>query len=330
VFYAPLAESNEVLGSDLLSGWDFTSGWVPNNATNTDANTVTINVLGGYTSKQSLITVGSRYRMRIVGVAAAGITEVRITGAGFYQSGFSGTFDKTFDFTGDFTTLFIRGIGTGTIDVSFMTVQQLTTQDVVAGNNGTFPNGISYGTDRLGRANRAMVFDGVNQYVTMGDVLQIGTSDRTILCWVKNAWDGTGLYGIFGHNIAMVTNGRNGLYLSSTDANKAKSIFLSAGSGAVSKSSTTSVNDNTWRLVGATYDRSGNLSIWVNGVSEASIDISGGLGENLDSGLALTIGQFFANTGLPDNFYAWALSDPMIFNRVLTQSEITKLYEREY
>lgn len=110
----------------MATGWNFTSGWTPTNATINDSNTFTIDISAGYI----LIAMawgGKRYRMRIAGTAAGGITNFFVMGTSTYKGGMTGTFDETFEFTADHPdkSLVLRGVGTGQIDITIFSLVEI-------------------------------------------------------------------------------------------------------------------------------------------------------------------------------------------------------------
>jgi len=113
--------------TDILSGWDFTAVWTTNDATVIDADTFTVDVDAGYVARGSLTTIGKRYRCRIAGTAAVGITNLRVQGAGtgIYTQNITGTFDETFEFTASSDIIWLLGKGTGQVDITTLEVTQI-------------------------------------------------------------------------------------------------------------------------------------------------------------------------------------------------------------
>jgi hypothetical protein len=204
VFYAPLGESNEVLGSDLVTNGDFSaniSGW--NNgitgsflfetfewqagklhadaataATKIASSDDNINVVAGVryrTTFDVVINSGSDVGFSLRNAIGSGVRiDLGTRGTG------SHVVDGTVPYTEDLVFQFNVGAKSD-FTVDNVVVKKLTTADLVSSNNGTFPNGISYGTDRLGRANRAMVFDGVNQSTSF---TLTGVNIKSFSAWV--------------------------------------------------------------------------------------------------------------------------------------------------
>jgi hypothetical protein len=199
VFYAPLDESNEVLGSDIVTNGDF-SAWTADNPDSWslgagETGTAFVTQVGNACRMvssdasimyiyQVILTTGSRYRSSLDISAITG-TLVAQTYDGVATENTVGSYTTTGSKSADFTAvgnqfLFKRG---GVCDATFTNavIQQLTTADLVSSNNGTFPNGISYGTGRGGESSRAMVFDGVNQSTSF---TLTGVNIKSFSAWV--------------------------------------------------------------------------------------------------------------------------------------------------
>lgn len=82
------------------------------------------------------------------------------------------------------------------------------------------------------------------------------------------------------------------------------------------------VNDGNWHMITATFDRSGNCSIYQDAQFFASVDMSS-IGD-MNSGLPIRIGQDGTGTyGVP---FTGKVANTMIFDYVLTPEEVEDLY----
>lgn len=92
--YADKGASN----TDLLSGWDFTSGWL-GDATNTDADTLTFSASGSEYSSSAYTQVGKYYKLEIAGTSSGADVALQDGRGGAQTLGIlSGTFDEVFYF----------------------------------------------------------------------------------------------------------------------------------------------------------------------------------------------------------------------------------------
>ena len=188
--------------------------------------------------------------------------------------------------------------------------------------NGTLKNGPTWSSGKNGGG---LSFDGVDDYVTAGDVASAdGLNQITISAWVKFNVSGGG--GKETHFIdksrcdGAVSGGPWELGVSLTQSHKAEFlVYPSNGSPysyVFSGSSTTSVDDGQWHYVTGRYDGA-YLSIWIDGVQQNSISAPGLTMSN--SGNALELGGHC-------NGYAYSfagkLDDVRIYNRALTSAEI--------
>jgi hypothetical protein len=126
VFHAPLKGK---LGTDLVTGWDFTVGWSNINSTDT-ANTITTTANGGSVRIDGFTEVGKTYKLRIAGTntgSSAGVYSYggsqNITGTSCYGS----SFDFTISYTATATGILIYGGATGTT----LTITRFELQEVL-------------------------------------------------------------------------------------------------------------------------------------------------------------------------------------------------------
>jgi hypothetical protein len=146
--------------TDLLSGWDFTSGWTGTGAASiTDADTFTTSGSGGIYSTQSL-TAGKQYSITIDMTISAGTL--------IFQAGTSGTVYKsgltdgstTFKFTQPIASgsgnLYIKTSGAATVDVTTFSLTQI---GAVAEYDGSTAGAHQWG-DKSGNALHGTVGDG--------------------------------------------------------------------------------------------------------------------------------------------------------------------------
>ena len=180
-------------------------------------------------------------------------------------------------------------------------------------NNGTV-NGAALTTDRFGIANSAYSFNGVNNYIDCGNgsSLQLA-NDITTCLWVKS------------NNLVLNTplskyttptgpGWENTLHADGTTSfgGRAPSSYSTSNHSAIN------VLDGNWHfLVG---QREGSVwKIFVDGVLSNQNTASSG---NIANSLNLTIGC----ASQLNYFYSGLIDDVRIFNRALSQTEISALY----
>ncbi|MCK4530995.1 MAG: LamG domain-containing protein, partial [Candidatus Marinimicrobia bacterium] len=120
------------------------------------------------------------------------------------------------------------------------------------------------------RANSSLNFDGLNDYVQLSNVLNIGSSSHTVEAWVKVPEVGTG-------NLS--SGERVGIVLGNYGSGNANVSFevYSAGqaryywnAGEKSFSGTKDLRDGAWHHIAWVRDKSNNkISIYIDGVLDA-------------------------------------------------------------
>lgn len=185
--------------------------------------------------------------------------------------------------------------------------------------------------DQKGQAQKAYGFNGVGDYITLGDQgnLDFGTGNFSIAAWVKYAsydpggWEDEVVYK------ADLNNPRHGYLLGirgSLDAtNKNKSFFwmgLGDASGIHLYGST--VNDGTWHHIVGTANRAGNMILYKDGVYENQTSISAYSAQNESNTVPFNIGGKSTDSGFSIN---GSIGDVRMYNRVLSAAEVLALYE---
>lgn len=189
------------------------------------------------------------------------------------------------------------------------------------GNNGSV-NGATLTTDRFGNSNSAYDFDGLTSYISGAGVnLPQGDTARTVSLWVKTA-------GGFSVN----TGGQTGAVFDygTLENNKRFSVLLvdndftnyfSAAYNDFHPDS--SIGNNVWTNIVWVYSAT-NLKLYLNGVPSSTGTIS-----NLNTtGQNFVIGNTIPNSIGQYEKYKGAIDDIGIWNRALTPSEISQLYNQ--
>ncbi len=83
------------------------------------------------------------------------------------------------------------------------------------------------------------------------------------------------------------------------------------------------VNDGLWHLIGATFDRDGNATVYQDGVEMGSSSLAGLTGE-INSGLPIRIAQ--EGTATYGDWFEGKVSNTYIFDHALTAAEMLALY----
>ncbi len=186
------------------------------------------------------------------------------------------------------------------------------------GADGTIIGSVSYSSDRRGMPNSALSVAGGNNFIRAPDTfLPPGKSPRTLCMWYRGETT-VDMYGVpFGYGDENSFNTAFYIWLQPLVAPAVDTIRLWGGPGSDLDANFTSDNF-IWRHVCGTNDGQGSASgsLYVNGrvVSSGSQNIT------IVSNGFLRIGSFVVSRD-----YFGRLDDLMVFNRVLSASEIRAL-----
>ncbi len=193
-------------------------------------------------------------------------------------------------------------------------------------NNGTV-NGATLTSDRFGNAGKAYSFDGVNDFIEVTN-----NSSLSVTVWSISAWvNPSGYY--LGNVNGNVSDG-NVVVGKGTDFNSGfyslsyKSLSQKArGSFGIGNlpnfvDNTTSITSNQWRHILVSWDGV-TMRIYTNGQLENT-------NSNITSVQGINNQNLFFGTMAANNLYPYwvngIIDDIGIWNRALTQQEITDLY----
>ena len=108
-------------------------------------------------------------------------------------------------------------------------------------------------------------------------------------------------------------------------------MLQTSGGNKIATWTTSSILDNQWHNASATWDRDGNLTLYVDGIPRATADISDGNGVDYNTGFYTFIGMF--NDGIDgtkpltiSHKLTGQVDDVRIFNYVLTPTQIKTIY----
>ena len=180
--------------------------------------------------------------------------------------------------------------------------------------------GATFSTGRSGEPRGAMEFDGVDDYLEIQNSSIVGTDDFSVALWAREA------------NIAKYTyllsngagGGNNGFGFltrnSTTPAQISFEVYPDDGTRNAANFSLSAGHDNQWHHYAATVDRDGYLKVYLDGTYAAQTDISADVGKTIDNQ-----NLFVGSTPFSIGHVEGSISDVKIYNRVLTQSEISEL-----
>lgn len=197
------------------------------------------------------------------------------------------------------------------------------------GTSGTLMNGAAGTTDRFGHANGAILFDGLDDYISIaggGGLDNLQTF--TISMWVR--WDGApqdqgnGTYSSnFGAILARQKNGywsNDLIFLNGSDPATAKIEFRPYVLSSSAVTSASAPGNGVWRYLAITLTN-GSQKLYLDGVLSATGSATGTIMSDLN--VPLTIGGWIGDGA---SYLKGAIDDVRIYNTVLSSSEIAALY----
>ena len=185
-------------------------------------------------------------------------------------------------------------------------------------NDGTI-YGATFTTDRKGKANSAMSFDGVDDYIDCGndESLRI-TNNLSVSFWFKNNVTPSTYNAYIGR---YKTSGNTRVWSISYD-DGIRSYFSKNGASGIGTSALTIEND-VWYHFLVTFE-SGVVKQYLNSELKSTDDISTTVDSLYDTDTKLVIGARDEGTS---NFIPANLNDVRIYNRALSETEIKTLYD---
>lgn len=184
------------------------------------------------------------------------------------------------------------------------------------GNNGTVV-GAKSSSDRFGNANSAYIFDGISNFIDLGNIKGLNTNQGlSIAIWIN--W--SGLNGISNDQYAFSMGPNPNASLTFDNNNTLTGNVVNCNC-ASDIPTTTNITSNNWFFVTLNYDlQSGTQKLYING-KLVSTSIENMFSYYRTNSGSTTIGKYWYNSA----YFKGSIDDIKIYNRVLTQSEITYL-----
>lgn len=345
---------------DKLKGWDLTSGWTASAATINNATQFTVTINTGFIRRNTVIEIGKTYIMRVVGTTnlTSSLIFCDYNQVNVYKTIATGSFDQTFTFTSKTTGIMFYGIGTGSVTISSMVLQEVLLSSPIGkaktnfvtvapssinepncvfsysgnkpinktivdesgnGNNGTLNGGTMYATG----TESGLQFDGVNDYVSVADAnsLDFGTTSFAVELYVK--------YKTKASTQQFILKYESGSsYRFSVGANSSNYLFAAIADNASGYVSTLTndillTDGQTYHII-VVYDRTNKFIYrYVNGIkSGTDKDITSVNGSTSSSG-ALLLGASYSSEYSPSIIYSAKL-----YNAALTAQQVREKWNK--
>ena len=198
-----------------------------------------------------------------------------------------------------------------------------TTTSLVGSNTGTLTNGVGFNSGNGGYWD----FDGVDDYIAVGNISTLTSNLITVCVWVKrdaDGWNGA----LFGFGTA--ASSTQDIYFWGGDSNRqfGFNTWNSDSWGFTGSTATGEIMDGEWHHLTAVFNRSTITSslIYVDGVSKSLSQVKGATQTRTPStnfGIGLN-GWNGGNQLLNGN-----LSNTLIYNKQLTQAEVKQNYNAQ-
>jgi len=214
---------------------------------------------------------------------------------------------------------------TGNNDITINNNSVTFTDSIYGGNTPTKPRGADNSSaalaDSIGSGSAS--FDGTDDYIDCG-LIDFNTDDVSIVAWYKA--DTLGAYeGIVNNRDS--SGDKPGIQIRIDDGGDDIELFTDCGSTTFSTKTDSFVPVvGVWTHVASTIDRSALQSLYIDGVLQATTDISGQSSADLTNTDNLRIGRSEASAYFDGNIAQVGIW----VGRVLTQEEIQTISQKQY
>lgn len=188
------------------------------------------------------------------------------------------------------------------------------------GNHGSV-NGASLTTDRFGNTNSAYHFNGTSDYILVSANSSIQPANAlSVSVWFKSESNTIQWQPIVCKHISS-SFPYDSYYLGTGTPSPVNNRWY----GVISNTNNVSQNAiskstafNVWTLLTFTYDGS-SIRTYINGVLDTTNSFTGSIGYS-------SAGLYIGHNGIGGQFFKGSIDDVMIYNRALTNNEITNIY----
>jgi len=192
------------------------------------------------------------------------------------------------------------------------------------GNTGAMINMSTSTSPAKGKIGQALKFDGVDDYVDVGDpaseVLDFGTGNFSLAAWI-NVKAKSGALRIINKRD---TASQKGYEMYIENGNNNLSLFISNGVNTFGNSGDSTINlrDGNWHYVVVTFDRGGNANYYTDNKIGTPRNISASGNSSISNTQDVHIGMYNTAT----NYFLGLIDEVRVYNRALSASEVKALY----
>lgn len=187
--------------------------------------------------------------------------------------------------------------------------------------SGILENGASFNSGNLG----SFVFDGVNDNINFGDILDLGTNSLTVNQWVNlSSKISTNMYTLSKAR-ALNEPFRYGTNFEATTG-RIRAFFSD-----IIPIGTTVTALNTWYMATWVFDRVSNIKMYLNAkeeiISSGSSNISSLSTQNFQNDIPFRVGSYSNADSSPAIGFPGKIGLTQVYFRVLSESEIRQNFE---
>jgi hypothetical protein len=189
------------------------------------------------------------------------------------------------------------------------------------GNNGT-GNGATLSADRYGNANSAYNFNGINSSIQCVSAGPTGNPNMSVCFWLKTSQATVGQIFGYGSNASSGNDFR--IYI---NGQCSPAIFFDTYDNAIAQSTTFNGNWDFYTVIynGTLGSNVNSASIYKNGQLISNVCFNVNISQtNISGNIPITFGRYHGTA--QSIYYNGDLDDIGVWNRALTQQEITALY----
>ena len=170
-------------------------------------------------------------------------------------------------------------------------------------------------------SNYSMTFDGVDDYVDCGDILDF-TGSFSLSAWIKTTTDGMFL-AKDSNSGKDVGNNRKFIFQVLATGKARIYIFHTNESTSVNVESSASVDDGDWHHIAAVNDTGGNLKIYVDGADDSASVVSGVTPLN-----PTTVNTLIGAREYPgsQSFFTGTIDEVSAFDSALSDADVLSMY----
>lgn len=173
----------------------------------------------------------------------------------------------------------------------------------------------AWGNGVVGKFNSSLNFDSADDIVTVTDTANLrfdaSTQDFSLFAWVKRAASGADHY-----IISKEDADDDGWRIMLTSAN-----VVTCSVNEINVSSTSTITDTNWHLVGCTITRAGNGQVYIDGIANGTATAISSTAMATTSNILIG-----ARSYTPTNYFNGQIDDARIYNYSLTATQVKTLY----